>query len=270
MQDFLDCYCKCKKTILEDFKRNEIQMYMSEHLTRPLSLLYALEKLRHSIGQNMTIHVIGSNNYEEVSCASWEVLLHWLPHLISLKIILIGPECSKSNQQISVCKFCSARSSRLYIESHELLYKDYWESEFFIKPDIIVAFNASLAMYTTWIDSLRMLTKVNCPFILTTCCESEIDFDHEIMLQIFGHAARYTFRHLNPFASLRPYRDVVNTNVFFRNTGIMMYTKLGQKAIQTNLTGLFFNNENETDVTSLKNILKRNDNFSNFVVRQFL
>lgn len=262
MQDFLDYHCKCKKSILNDFKRNEIQNYMSEHLTRPLTVIYALEKIRHPNEQIMTIHVIGANNYEEVSQSSWEVLFHWLPNLISLKIVLIGPECSNVNNQIQLCKICVGNSRKLFVESHGLLYNDYWMTDSFTKPNVIVAFNASLKMYNTWIESLQLLAKVNCPFILTTYSKIEIDSDHEIMLQIFGHVARYTFRGKNPFASLRPYRDVVNTNVFFRNTGIMIYTKLGQKAIKTNLTGLLFNNEN----VDLKNVVEKN---TNLAVRKF-
>ncbi|XP_043460912.1 uncharacterized protein LOC122497706 isoform X1 [Leptopilina heterotoma] len=261
MQDFLDYHCRCKKSILKDFKRNEVQMYMSEHLTRPLTVLYALQKIRYSNEETMIIHVIGANNYEEVSQSSWEVLFHWLPDLVTLRIILIGPECSKVNYETSLplCKSCTKNSRKLFLESYPLLYKDYWKSEKFTKPNIVVSFNASLKVYNTWIESLKLLTKVDCPFILTTYSVPEIDTDHEIMLEVFGHPARYTFRLKNPFASLRPYRDVVNTNVFFRNTGVMIYTKLGQKVIQTNLTGLFLTSEK---TENHQKFVERDDNLA--------
>ncbi|XP_033209346.1 uncharacterized protein LOC117168088 [Belonocnema kinseyi] len=267
MKLFLERYCKVEKFIMKVFKRTEVLMYMSEHFTRPLTLLYAMEKIRFRSQESMTIHVVGANNFEEVGQQAWEVLMHWLPNLIFLRVILIGPECATVNTQVTICKICNAKEKKLYVESYGLLYKDYFEGRIFTKPDIVVGFNAGLRIYNTWTDSLLMLTRVKCPFILTTFWEEEIDIDHEIMLKTFGHFARYTYREKNPFASLRPYRDVVNIKVFSRNCGILIYTKLGQNQLETNFTNLLLGNQiNDKGIQPLNmKIEQRNTQFSSSV-----
>ena len=131
MQNVLNCYCKVEKFITKDFKHFEIQLYMSEHFTTPLTLLYAIEKISIPCQKSMIIHVIGAN-------------------------------------KVNICRVCEAKHKKLYVESYSLLYKDYFESRTFSKPDIVVGFNTCIRIYNTWINSLFMLTKVTCTFISTT------------------------------------------------------------------------------------------------------
>jgi splicing suppressor protein 51 len=208
---------------------------LSELLTCPLTLLYALEKLRTSVKKNFVVHVVGAGAFECTFLHKWEIILHCLPQLSFLDIIFIGPEIEQEFE--TVCKLCvdcqqKGRELGTHFQTGKL-YHQYASSEAFLLPDIIVAYNCGLHEYEgtnsdTWLQSLPFLVKFDhIPLILTSYTSDEAYKD---VARIFdyrkGALTVYLKCSRNPFASRRPYRDWSNENsdVFFQNYFITLVT----------------------------------------------
>ena len=95
MQEYMDIFFKPRMELKFNFRSQDVKMYVSQHFTRPLTLIYAMKRLYFKPRSELIIHVIGANKREEKSLIEWEILFHWLPHLIKLQVILVGPELSE-------------------------------------------------------------------------------------------------------------------------------------------------------------------------------
>ncbi|KDR14836.1 hypothetical protein L798_11281 [Zootermopsis nevadensis] len=207
----------------------------SELLTCPLTLLYALEKLRIALKKKVMIHVVGSGAFECTFLQKWEIILHCVPQLLCLEIIFIGPEIKQDLETTPVlCVNCQEKGRELSFHfQSDKLYHQYATSETFLMPDVIVAYNCGLHEYEgtdadTWLLSLTFLVKfVRTPLILTsyTCDEAHKDVSRILNCRKNGLTV-----HLkcvkNPFASKRPYRDwgSEGNGVFFQNNYITLVT----------------------------------------------
>jgi splicing suppressor protein 51 len=208
---------------------------LSELLTCPLTLLYALEKLRTSVKKNVVVHVVGAGAFECTFIKKWEIILHCLPQLSCLDIIFIGPEVEQRSETICVlCADCQQKGRELATHFQTgKLYHQYASSETFLLPDIIVAFNCGLHEYEgtksdTWSQSLPYLVKFDhIPLILTSYTGDEAYKDVARILKCRKDPLTvYLKCSKNPFASRRPYRDwdSENSDVFFQNYFITLVT----------------------------------------------
>ena len=95
MEEYLDIFYKPRTdTNIPD---EDVKIYVSQHFTRPLTLICAMKKINFKPRSELIIHIIGANRREEKSTLEWEILFHWLPQLLKLKVMLIGPELSNND-----------------------------------------------------------------------------------------------------------------------------------------------------------------------------
>ncbi|XP_012280266.1 uncharacterized protein LOC105699679 [Orussus abietinus] len=231
MKDFIDLYVNENKSL--PMSPECRTAYISEYLTRPLSLLYAMERLEFSAKAEITIHVIGANMIEVDGLEVWEILLHWLPSLMVLTIVLIGPELIWDSVTPNVCDCCAVEDMKIHVESCNMLYEDYVSSQWFEKPDFIIGYNTGIhecedftSSKDTWVASLRLLAEQNCPVVLTSYTLDESHKEHERLQAVLGESIVHTLCQFNPFSSLRPYRDYETEGVYYQNQFITIYKKL--------------------------------------------
>lgn len=208
---------------------------LSELLTCPLTLLYALEKLRTALKKKLVIHVVGAGAFECAFLQKWEIILHCLPQLSCLNMVFIGPEIEQGLETTHVlCVDCLEKGRKLstHFQSGKL-YHQYATSETFLMPDVTVAYNCGLHEYEgtdadMWLLSLPFLVKfVQTPLILTSYTSDEAYKDVARILDCRkGGLTVYLKCAKNPFASKRPYRDWASTGsgVFFQNNFITLVT----------------------------------------------
>lgn len=208
---------------------------LSELLTCPLTLLYALEKLGTSFSKSSVIHVVGAAAFECTFLKKWEIILHYLPQMICLDMVFIGPEIEQEFETMcELCVDCQKKGRKLSTHFQSgTLYHQYANSKTFLKPDIIVTYNCGLHEYVgtdadTWLLSLPFLVKFNqTPLILTSYTSDEA---HRDIARILDFRKDSLIVYLkcgkNPFASKRPYRDwgSENCDVFFQNNFITIVT----------------------------------------------
>lgn len=231
IKHFIELYMNEDKTLLVN---SDIQTaHTSEYLTRPLTLLHALEKLEYLPGSTMTIHVIGANLIELDGVEIWETLLHWIPSLTTLKIILVGPDLDNEKSECSICDCCMEKGMKLNLETYGLLYKEYVDIDTFVKPDIIAGFNVGIAEWEnvgspedTWSQSLLVLPEQKCPFVLTSYTDGELKKEHARLCKVLNKKLDCLYGGKNDFSSLRPHRDYETEYVYYQNQYMMVYRNL--------------------------------------------
>ncbi|XP_011501254.1 PREDICTED: putative protein MSS51 homolog, mitochondrial [Ceratosolen solmsi marchali] len=231
MKSFIDTYYNKNNSLLIS---NRMQIpQISEYLTRPLTLLYAIEKLGFSVNSVITIHIIGANMIELDGAEIWEILLHWLPSLTTLNIVLIGPEQFKKKYnklEYNICDYCNGKGIKFYLETYGELYNEYVNSNYFVKPDIIVGYNVGIHEHEpgdfkldTWFESIKILPEQNCPIMLTSYTEKEAKKDHKRFCDVLEKNVSFICCEANPFSSLRPHRDYETEELYYQNHYIIIY-----------------------------------------------
>ncbi|KAH0949534.1 hypothetical protein HN011_011913 [Eciton burchellii] len=206
----------------------------SEYLTRPLTLLHGLQILDYVLKSNrLIVHVIAADFIELETAKGWEILLHLISGVTSVKIIMIGPELPHETIVMKVCNTCVMQRKELSFEIHSVLYENYMHSSLFVKPDLVIGFNTGIQECEeitypeeTWTPSIQMLAKQNYPLILT--CYTRIETEKEVtrINAILKNEVKYVYCEKNPFASLRPYRDYETENLFYQNNYVIIYKNL--------------------------------------------
>ncbi|XP_033226613.1 uncharacterized protein LOC117179078 isoform X2 [Belonocnema kinseyi] len=240
MQEFLKTYMKLKGETAREVKartHHRIQI-VSEFISRPLTLLYAIQKLNLMSSAKLMVHVVGATHNEFFLAEYWEILLHWIPALKNMEVAFVGPEL-KSTYSIfnSVCASCKLRKK--YIDSVGLAvtYEDYFNEtdkniRSFQKPDIVIGYNLDLygnelgiigLNNWNWEDAFSILKKVNAPFILTAATEKRAKKDQEILCKILKKSVSPLYCEPNPFAGLIPERDFQTEELKYTNNHILIY-----------------------------------------------
>ena len=209
-------------------------VYVTEYLTRPLTFLYAIEKLNKSTLSRINIHLIGANEIETKTLMLWEILLHYIKSLKQLRIILIGPELCYKSYQMDLCDECTADNKKILVYTADTLYSDYaTASKYFVKPDYIIGYNLGIhecedfsSVNDTWAPSVVALRNQDCPFIMTSYTLKESEAEQKRVKEILGERVEFFHSWKNPFASWRPYRDFETEDFFYANQYITIYDKL--------------------------------------------
>jgi len=147
MSDFTDTYINIQ-SCLE--KSDMLATDQSEHLTRPLTLLYGMQMLNYVPKyKSLVIHVIAASSIELATLEAWEVLLPTIvvlvPTIVISVKIMIGPTILEGIFALSdICNNCVSQEKKLLFECHSTLYADYLSSPTFAKPDLVVGFNAGI------------------------------------------------------------------------------------------------------------------------------
>ncbi|KAL6256322.1 hypothetical protein P5V15_012439 [Pogonomyrmex californicus] len=210
-----------------------VQTQHSQYFTRPLMLFYAMKILDYipKCNKDLIVHVVAVNFIEENTGETWEVLLHLIRKIMSLIIVMIGPELKHktSLETISVCSNCMLQRKVLLLEFHDVLYENYVHSPSFVKPDLVIGFNAGIqekepeSAAETWMPSIRILAEQNCPFILTCYVREEVKHEIDRINTILEKKVDYLYCGKNLFACLRPYRVYGCEQVFYQNQYIIIY-----------------------------------------------
>ncbi|XP_076235340.1 uncharacterized protein LOC143179836 [Calliopsis andreniformis] len=230
IKDFIDCYIKSEPIL--HLSREEEIMINTEHLTRPLTFLYAIQKLRYlSRDENIVIHIIAANMVEINGIELWEILLHWLPNITVATIVLIGPELLSGSISLQLCENCRSSNKQFLIQMHGTVYHNYVHSNLHIKPNFIIGYNAGIHEYEdskndTWLQSLHLINKQNCPLILTSYTQSEAEKEKMKINRILNSNVKCICSEENPYSSWRPYRDFETEGIYYQNQCIIIYKNL--------------------------------------------
>ncbi|GLV45714.1 uncharacterized protein CBL_02734 [Carabus blaptoides fortunei] len=194
---------------------------ISQGASGPLTILYGIRISKFTVKKNMIIHLIGAElHYEGSTLQAWETFfMHFIPEIVHLKIIMIGPELNATviHDRPRLCDGCRSRNKSLSFEYKDgLLYHEYVNSKFFTKPDLVCAFNPGLHRCTgfnqddTWPQTIRAAVSSTCPFIFTAYTAYEAPLDLKRVQESCAHVHIIQPPIQNPFASLKPDRNFIS------------------------------------------------------------
>lgn len=179
MKEFIESLLSNLKNTFNHFNEKTEEAYistLSERFSRSLSILLAMEKL-HLNPKSLIIHIVGSSPEEQFE-TDWELILHFLPELSSLKLILIGPNMINDRTEVQkICNPCKKGKRQMVIETKKAFYDQYCQGKAFQTPDMIVCFNPGFYIYPTWSKSIELFHKGKCPLLITSlsACEGLMD-----------------------------------------------------------------------------------------------
>ena len=231
---------------------------LTERLSYPLSLLYALEIVGVRgkpvcEASSLCVHVVGAQPMTELlGLIRWEYMVHRLPRLRKLRIAFIGPEVFKDGSVteeedsasfggyvvddtgITMCDVCQKDERKIIYEMSDKCYHDFVASGDYSSPDIIIAFNCGFHEQNDdyengWAKTFPFLVAdMNVPLVFTSYTEKEASRDLEVLNAAVPVSTVVKSR-LNPYGSLRPYRDHEADNdvppVYFWNNFITCVAK---------------------------------------------
>ncbi|XP_077298514.1 uncharacterized protein LOC143919842 isoform X2 [Arctopsyche grandis] len=193
--------------------------------------------------QSFCIHLIGAElQFEGDTLKKWETFfLHFMHNVKELNIVLIGPELNTSKLpvellgRIKLCQCCRQADRKIKFDFIEgTLYHDYVESQKFIRPDIICAFNPGFHRATgyagldSWPETIASCIRLRVPICVTAYTAHEMPRDLERVRSCAPAADRLRIiippGH-NPYCSLRPDRNFVSDDempLIFKNYHMML------------------------------------------------
>lgn len=199
---------KMEHYVYSDYVSGSLTLY--EALTQPLS---ALVKEHQFI-----VHIIGGSIVDVNSLPAWEFLLHMFPSIRKLYVVMIRPAVEfLSCEYGNLCATCISRHQKLYVQNVSESYRDYIKQMPFMRPSVIIRFQAVVNVDTTW---LKFLLNTNCPLLLTSDSRHKADTVYRTMNT--EGTGRLHYRG-NKFRSFRPYRDYETGGVCYRNAYIITY-----------------------------------------------
>ncbi|EFN90103.1 hypothetical protein EAI_16099 [Harpegnathos saltator] len=200
----------------------------SEYVSGPLTLHHAFEELSSlcllQIDHKCVVHLVAPDVVDIEGAPAWELLLHLLNVISRLYVVMIRPDIDLiSGERNNLCRKCSARGRKLYVENVSESYQDYVSSASYKQPNVIVGFQVEFNDKVTWLKSLSAILAQKCPLILTTNSENQ---SMEIVDKVSAAAGvtRKLFLFIkNKFQGCRPYRDYETGGVFYRNSNLIIF-----------------------------------------------
>ncbi|XP_051154851.1 uncharacterized protein LOC127277613 [Leptopilina boulardi] len=228
MDKFIDLYFLLKS------HHEEMQKFIvSDLLTRPLTFIYAVEKLKIHIPKTISIHIVGATGEEFDHVGYWQTLFYWFNSLHVLLIDFIGNELVEYDQLIFKSPF---KLPDFYLDGRQLSlnsfkgrYDEFVKSEEFSEPDIIIGYNLNIhesnygISENTWQETLSTISKMNVPFIMTAPSAKRGIKDHEMLCSLLNKTINYEFAIENPYASLVPDRDFETERLCYSNNYVIAY-----------------------------------------------
>ncbi|KAJ7036702.1 hypothetical protein C8F04DRAFT_1094133 [Mycena alexandri] len=159
----------------------------SEHLSMPMSILYALEKLNDDDAwtkkHTLTIHILGGTMTEITAAPMLEEILHRLSEVKTLKLVLCGPEMEGNHIPrlipLETCPDCTRLGRKRIHEHVSDTYHGYVKNKGtkFEKPDLCIAFNsgASQASMHSWPATFKILVDRKIPSLFTAYNREEAE-----------------------------------------------------------------------------------------------
>ncbi|KAG7086033.1 hypothetical protein E1B28_003554 [Marasmius oreades] len=165
----------------------------SEGLSMPMTILYALQKLKKSSDdwtrkRTLTVHILGSHEKEYIHAQLFDEILHRLPRVKDLRIVMIGPELSGAfedpPESIMPCLECSEMSQVRRFEVHPSTYHEYVKKQGarYTKPDVAVAFNSGASDYAgSWKETMKLLVTKKVPTVFTAFNRQEAEVESKLL-----------------------------------------------------------------------------------------
>lgn len=202
---------------------------LSYMATVPLTTLYAMQKSCENwkTRKSISIHIIGAEfQFECFNLQIWEkIFLHYLPNLIDLTLIFIGPELQvpeilvKILQKVKICSYCRTTGRKINVIFNQgKLYHEIKESKVMSNPDIVCLFNPGLYRKTgfngndTWPLTIRKFCQLKSPVVITAYTQKEIPQDIQAIKSVC-EINEILEPQKNPFAALKPDRNFVSDDI---------------------------------------------------------
>ncbi|KAJ6611612.1 hypothetical protein B0H10DRAFT_1809221, partial [Mycena sp. CBHHK59/15] len=196
-----------------------IMAAISDTLTMPMTILYALSKLSNGDGwtrkQTLMVHIVGASS-REFSCGRvFEEILHRTPQVKTLKIIMCGPEAPDRNSlDVEICRHC------LYRADHDFLRK---QGSDFKHPDLCIGFNSganhSAALGYTWPATFKLLVERKIPSLITAYSREDAEKDAALLCTAGAALHPALGPILNPWGSMKAVPSPHSTYSFLVNSG---------------------------------------------------
>ncbi|CAF4956622.1 unnamed protein product [Pieris macdunnoughi] len=182
----------------------------------------------------LTIHIVGAElQFEADILNKWEVFfLHLRPDVKDLRVVLISRDLNPSNlplellSKIKLCEACRLSSRRLLFKFiDKKTYQDYFNSDEFMKPDIVCSFNQSIeraSIYNGrdhWPSTIKCISKLKTPLLITGYTLNELIRDISRVQKLANFNVITEPKH-NHFASIRPDRNFITDDempLLFKN-----------------------------------------------------
>lgn len=198
-----------------------LKLYASEHMTNALTVLNGLRRLNYPPVSELTLHVGGANLTEECS-KSWELILHLLPDLMTLKILIFeDQEVVRLDQKL--CDECCSRGKKLIVESNSKsrVYIKFMKERDYEKPDVLVVLNPQHPernedILENWKIILDHWKELDCPIVISAVVDRTRRFLSESLHSSFWDSL-ILYDGKNDFQSLRPWREWANGSYGYLN-----------------------------------------------------
>lgn len=256
LEEFINSYCLLP--ISDDLEESLIiKKFYSEFLTNAMTLSYALKIFNFNFSLNSTIeiHLIIQHFQDVTEEQYWELILHWLPPGVSLKIVFFFYENKSTEIFLPICQMCNLNRKKLSIKYCGLSYSDYVKSDKFIKPTIVVGFNLENAFLETIADFVPILKNKSCPFIITALNTIEGCKNFEMLSKLFKLKNLCLER--NFFASSRHCKIANELKGFNANNIFLIYEK-DEKTVENTVESQCSSQTTDYDKLMAKNMLLRN------------
>ncbi|KAJ7183518.1 hypothetical protein C8R46DRAFT_1067191 [Mycena filopes] len=166
----------------------------SEHLSMPMSILYALEKLNGGDDawtkkHTLDIHILGATMQEVTAAPLFEEILHRLPEVKTLKILLCGPEMQTGHIPriipLETCPDCTNLGRKRVHEHVTDTYHGYLKNKGskYERPDLAIAFNSGASQESThsWPPTFKVLLERKVPSVFTAYNREEAEAEAALL-----------------------------------------------------------------------------------------
>ncbi|XP_051160579.1 uncharacterized protein LOC127281110 [Leptopilina boulardi] len=170
LKQFFDNYTKPVREIPEIEK-----IIVSEFFSVSLTIFQTLQMIYYeNFPTEIIIHLDISGGPDEfIICDNyWEILLHLLPDIKSLKIIICEAKLTYANKS-SLCNDCKLKKKKIFIETQTMPYEIYLTQSNYQQPSLISYFNVrplknENIVKKYWQKIIEKFGKINCPIVFLT------------------------------------------------------------------------------------------------------
>jgi len=206
----------------------EAQPEASRRLSRSYTLFEAMWRLgvlENCHGAEVHVHVLGADRREGQDEASLRATFEPLRQMlvpagcVRLHVMLCGPNCEAVGVPLAGAGGASQDLDGalpvLTMEHSMKLYHDQQRAQPSRKPDVAVAFNAGIYGYDSWGQTVRAVTALAAPLVVTSYSFAESESDEEAM-EALGLRWLWTPT-TNPWRSLVPESRLSAGEVLYEN-----------------------------------------------------
>ncbi|KAJ6460455.1 hypothetical protein C8R47DRAFT_993993, partial [Mycena vitilis] len=196
---------------------------MSEILSVPMTVLYALEVLNENLDwvekNTLTIHVIGAKPKEFYNAICFENLLHRLPKVKSVRASLHSRRASMSLTEFRLRSDCECRGRKRFNEYYGVHYETLplRLGVRYTAPDLAIALNSGAAAESRddWKRTIAFLVASGIPSVFTSYTHSDAVADNALLVAAGAKLVPELGPCRNPWGSMLGLRDVERLDGYY-------------------------------------------------------